>query len=390
MRYLILLFILIVSCSQNSDNRFAGIHELNTKEFDTVSLFIKEPFLNYYFEGYKSANLDGDDYLVGLNFMRNKIDFIHLHDSSKSFSMQVRREGPKAVKSYLLGINFFKNKFLLLTHSNAYLCEMDIHNQTYDLIKSYDFLPDHQLLPVSSNMLSPSSSRTWAFDETDIFFPIFPSIPVTDQKFTEFESLARIDMTTGELSTVGVKWPRYLKGREGFTFPYQLDAYSYKIEGKLYISYPFTDSVYIYNVGNYDKPIDFWTLGVKEFDELVHFEDIPQEVLYTNILRARPFNRSGLFFPLQFNEEKDLFYRVVKGKFPNNSLEKNAYMISRATDKWLVEFNINGELLKITSLPKEFDVVPLLVNGEYWFPFISGYNNKEDVMQLAKVKGYSK
>src|SRR5690606_10095118 len=114
-------------------------------EFDTVSLPTSEPFLNYYFQGYKSAQLDGESYLMGLNFMRNKIDFIHLLDSSKSFSMQVRREGPKAVKSYLLSVNFFNNKFLLLTHSNAYLCEMDIQNQTYNLIKSYDFLPDYQL-----------------------------------------------------------------------------------------------------------------------------------------------------------------------------------------------------------------------------------------------------
>lgn len=388
MKNLYFLIFIICSCSLEPSEVKQQI-EIKDAEFEMVEFPVEPPFMNNYFEGLKSAKLDGEDYLVGLNFMRNKIDFINLVDSSKNFSMQVRREGPNAVKSYLLSVNFFENSFLLITHTNAYLCEMDMANQAYDLIKSYDFLPEYQLSPVSSN-IGNYEARTWAFDNTEVFFPIFLSISVADHEFLESKSMARIDLKTNEISRLDLKWPKILEGQEGITFPFQLDAYSVKRDNELYVSYPFTDSVFIYSIGQYEKPINVWNTPVVEFKDLVHLEDVSTESLITDSKRDYPFTRSGLFFPLCFNDDKQVFYRLVKDGYPLDGQEKNLYQISRYNLKWLVEYDLNGEVLTVRKLPKSFDVTPVVINGDYLFPFLDSFNNKEDVMQLAKVKGYSK
>ena len=124
---------------------------------------------------------------------------------------------------------------------------------------------------------------------------------------------------------------------------------------------------------------------------MIVLQDVPYEKLYAaDVEQLNMFTKSGMFGPFKYNKQREVYYRLVKDRYPIDGLETNGYQISRSTAKWLVEYDLGGEILTVRKLPKTFDLTPVVVNGDYLFPLISGENDKEDIMQLAKVKGYSK
>jgi hypothetical protein len=390
MKNLHFLIFIICSCSFEPSEVKRQI-EISDAQFEMLEFPVVPPYMNYYFEGYKATTIDNIDYLVGLNFMRNQLDFINLTNPGDNFGIPVRREGPDQVKSYLTSIEFNGNEFVIVTRSNIYYGLLNIAEENYRIVHEFTFLPDYRNSAVSSNIRTfPASTITWSMDQEDIYIPIYPSIIVTDKSFVDGKSLVRINKRSGDFEIIDIGLPKLLRGEEGSTFPYSIQAYNYQNSERVFLSYPFTDTVYVYDKSKY-RLVETWATSIKEFENLVVLQDIPYEKLYLGDPgQIDLFNKSGMFGPFKYNKQREVYYRLVKDRYPIEGLETNAYQISRSTAKWLVEYDLGGEILTVRKLPKTFDLTPVVVNGDYLFPLISGENDKEDIMQLARVEGYSK
>lgn len=335
-------------------------------------------FKESYWEGYAKTTIDGENYLIGIDWMKNRIDVINLKKPNKSYPLSISSEGPNGIPDVKLSAIAKADTLFVLSRFFFYICKIYPEQKELKVIKSLSLTDTETSFNQSTVGIFYPNLPTFSMHNGSAVLPYYPRLSVRDTSFFNRDNFLVVDLES--LSTIShfVEWPlEYLYADETLFHPINQKLFTLVVENQVYISHPFTSLIRKTPINERELgEVANWAEPLPEIDQLVRKEN--QNINdglspYTMVNDAK----NAHFWPLQYNAIKARFYRVFLFPFGENDDTKRI----REREKWLLEYDRDGRLVTKTLIPREFDMQPILLpDGAYGFPKSP---TKEDFMEFA-------
>ncbi|WP_226389368.1 DUF4221 family protein [Penaeicola halotolerans] len=356
-----LIAVFQISCQENnstiaSEDLLKAFQNRDTVTYDAVNL-------NYYGSGLTHHVFREKSYLVELDNRRNVLDFIATGDY-ESFTLYPEIEGSFALQSMIVGFGLNGDDIYVNTVFALYQGEMSDDfslkiNHRF-LLSSYAISPEQTFgfyAPGEDSGLFPESEIVFTDSKTALI-NIFPEMYETTAGFLDYPHLLQYDVTQQKADTLPVRFPSAAQGDFGTRYPYLVSPSLLTVGSEIYVNYPFTDTVYVYDQKG--------TLQRKyAFSDQISF-DQPAALSLDGIevLRARGIRNyeklAPRFLPLLHDPYRKQFYLVNQssGLSDGNPLEPSTLKSPEGTLLVLdEELNLQG----IYRIPEAYYLQPIVV-----------------------------
>lgn len=373
-----ILYISLILFACQPDERLTDIEvgELTPDSIYRVNTF--GMFKESYWEGYAQTTFDGEKYLIGLDWMKNRIDVINLTESNQSYPLKISSDGPNGIPDVKLSVVAKADTLFVLSRFYFYICKISPEDHELKVIKSLPLADTGTSFNQSTVGIFYPNLPTFSLHKEYAVLPYYPRLSVRDTSFFSQNNLLVVDLEN--LSTIShfVEWPlALLYADETLFHPINQKLFTLVVEDHVYISHPFTSLIRKIPIQEKELgEVSNWAEPLPEMDQLVRKENQSINEGLSPYAMANDA-KNAHFWPLQYNAIKDRFFRVFLFPFGEDDNSKRI----REREKWLLEYDKGGRLVTKTLIPRELDMQPILLpDGAYGFPKSPG---QEDFMEFA-------
>lgn len=368
MKYIISILIFsLLACDTLDEGINQDIPALSNHSYQKIKTH--ELGLNYYFEGYLQTEIDGEEYLIGIDSRNSKLDFINRRNDDKNFQLFLFNEGPDVISNDILSLTIRNSSLFVLTTNTFYIAELSIEDQNFTVKNKIELLKTQSRFTVANMTIALSPKLPFfSLDENNVYVPFFLSSYIGDKQFFEEPNFKVIDLTNYTQNDYFIEWPLpLLYVNSEFLHPLNQRFYPLKVNDEIFISYPFSSQVQ-------KVVLEENSTRVEQGFGIQH-ETLDDEIITTPIRKGEKlgkhhisgYSHTASFLPLRYNHIKDRLFRIFFTAQKEEFIDKKPWI--REREKILFEYSLDGKILSETMIPANLDMDPVVMkDGSYWFP----------------------
>jgi hypothetical protein len=384
--FLFIIFSFLYSCQERTSKELAESNPIRL-QIDSVSIPLDSSLLSFY--SITSCYSDEkNDYLMGFHRRLGKIDFFNLSEQKYVQSIQIEKEGPKAIPHY----DFIQSVCYISPDSLLFLTDLSIvfTNGKGEPLQSYFInyadtlgqwrgdkafkdlfiVPHRQLFQYNrseKSLFLPAYSRKYSFKSLEFY-----NTSLLVEFFFEKDSVKIHDLKHPDIyQSEGKFFP-------DFFFPFLSNS------GKqVFAAFPAESSIYLY---------DATSQKVKQ---------IPAESVFSNnrakaisikadrIAQDAFFNESAMFVYVYHDVKRNYYYRLHLGNQTLKDAEGNYQNISQKK-MYLTVFNRNFQKIQEFDLGKRHSTPAFIGHKGFYLSIRDNHSaHKEDTLLYDILNFYN-
>lgn len=358
--------LLMMGCAGTSTKKVDG-----NKELERVAQWgfpVTDDYLQTYVGSFCYSTIfreDGKEFLLAYNSPLHSIDILNLTDKQPSKQYILEKEGNNGVLP-LRGLAYYKGNFIM--EDNAYYLKMNKEGKILSRIekdKVYNQVGQFGRMKIGQNMYWMAYNFFHFNNETgEIGVTLYS--PVADEE--GFSSIKMAVISADDWSVVesiDVHYPDFIKKEGNLKALNTVNLLLFK--DRIIYNYPASSKVYDYN----------------RKDKTTQEYDFPSAITesFFKLTESGDDITSGYFFPLQYDEDRNTFWRLHYGyKSAEGTLWKKRPLVLTQISS---DFKSSGEYL----IPDDIEVYPnvLITKMGIMFSYLQGLTENDIYFYALKV-----